>query len=106
MPINFELTFTQPFLAQLDTGQPKGSKDMAKFITDNYVRTLLTGLPGGGTVPPVLPAPALGSPPPPFPIPSVPINNFSNRKRAMQRILQTYFHLNIVLIFREINRLA
>lgn len=100
MPINFELTFTQPFLAQLDTGQPKGSKDMAKFITDNYVRTLLTGIPGGGSVPPVLPAPALGSPPPPFPIPSVPINAFSNRKRAMQRILQTYFEAREILIMK------
>jgi len=102
MPINFELTFTQPFLAQLDTGQPKGSKDMAKFITDNYVRTLLTGLPGGGTVPAVLPAPGLSTPagPPPFPIPSIPINNYSSRKRVMQRILQTYFEAREVLIMQ------
>jgi len=81
MPTNFEITFTQPFLTQLDTGQAKGSKDMAKFVTNAYVRTLLTGLPGGGTVPAVLPAPGLSTPagPPPFPIPSIPINNYKNR---------------------------
>ena len=100
MPINFELTFTQPFLAQLDTGQPRGSKDMARFITQNYTRTLLAGLPGGGTVPPVLPAPALGTPPPPFPIPSIPINNYNTRARVMQRILQTYFEAREVLIMQ------
>jgi len=100
MPINFELTFTQPFLTQLDTGQPRGSADMARFITQNYVRTLRTGLPGGGTVPPTLPAPGLGSPPPPFPIPSVPVNNILTRQRAMQRILQTYFEAREVLIMQ------
>lgn len=102
MPINFELTFTQPLLAQLDTGQPRGSKDMARFITNNYVRTVLTGIPGGGSVPPVLPAPGLSTPagPPPFPIPSVPINNYNTRARAMQRILQTYFEAREVLIMQ------
>ncbi len=100
MPINFELTFTQPFLSQLDTGQPKGSADMARFITQNYVRTLRTGLPGGGTLPPALPAPALGTPPPPFPIPSVPVNNISVRQRAMQRILQTYFEAREILMMQ------
>lgn len=102
MPINFELTFTQPLLTQLDTGQAKGSKDMAKFITDNYVRTMLTGLPAGGGIVPVLPAPGLSTPagPPPFPIPMVPINNFVSRQRAMQRILQTYFEAREVLIMQ------
>lgn len=100
MPINFELTFTQPFLTQLDTGQARGSKDMARFVTNSYIRTMLTGLPGGGSVPPVLPAPGLGSPPPPFPIPSVPINNYSSRQRAMQRILQTYFEAREILIMQ------
>lgn len=100
MPINFELTFTQLLLTQLDTGQAGGSKDVARFITDGYVRTMLTGLPGGGSVPPTLPAPGLGSPPPPFPLPSIPINNYTARQRAMQRILQTYFEAREVLIMQ------
>lgn len=92
MPIVFEATFTQPLLIQLDTGRIPDGKRFAKAITDSYVRTLLTGLPGGGTVPPVLPAPGLNPiAPPPFPIPSIPINNFVGRKRAMERILSIYF---------------
>lgn len=93
MPIVFEATFTQPLLLQLDAGRIPNGKKFAKAITDSYVRTLLTGIPGGGTVPPILPAPALSTPagPPPFPIPSVPINNFVGRKRAMERILSIYF---------------
>lgn len=101
MPTNFELTFTQPLLTQLDLGRIGGSTGYARAITNAYVRTLLTGLPGGGTVPPVLPAPALGTPPPPFPIPSVPINNFNRRKRMMERILKKYFEVREYLPVRS-----
>lgn len=101
MPTNFELTFTQPLLAQLDLGRIGGAQGYARAITNAYVRTLLTGLPAG-SVPIVLPAPGLNAiAPPPFPIPAIPINNFDRRKRVMERILKTYFQAREFLPVRS-----
>lgn len=90
MPYNFELTFTQPLLTQLDSGTLNGAKDWANAITKAYVNTIKAGLPMG--VPPILPAPGLNpTAPPPF---AIGVSGFSTadaRSRRMYKVLHAYF---------------
>ena len=91
MPYNFELTFTQPLLAQLDNGSLKGAKDWANAITKAYITTIKSGLPIG--VPPVLPAPGLNpTAPPPFMIGASSFSTADARSRRMYRVLYAYFY--------------
>mgnify|MGYP003659233666 CR=1 FL=1 len=63
MPINFELTFTQPLLLDLQNAKFADVQDYANAITKYYVNTIETGMPIG--IPPTLPSPAaLGAPVP------------------------------------------
>ncbi len=101
MPINYQLTFNTPLLNLLDKGFVGGPDKLSSAFTDYYVKTLLTGLPGGSpsTLPPTLPAPGLNpTAPPPYPIIAVPINNYEVRKRRMQKILKVYFQAREIFI--------
>ena len=90
MPYNFEATFVQPLLTQLDNGVIKGADDWANAITNAYVTTIKAGLPQG--VPPTLPAPGLNpSAPPPYPIGASPFNTADSRKQIMYNIVHAYF---------------
>ena len=63
MPINFELTFTQPLLLDLQNAKFADVQDYANAITKYYVNTIETGMPIG--IPPTMPSPAaLGAPVP------------------------------------------
>jgi hypothetical protein len=57
MAYNFEGTFVQPLLTQLDNGLIKGADDWADAITKAYINTVKAGLPQGA--PSTLPAPHL-----------------------------------------------
>jgi len=90
MPYNFELTFTQPILTQLDNGTIKGSKDWANAITKAYINTIKMGLPQA--VPPVLPAPGLNPvAPPPFAIGVSPYTTANIRSKQMYNVVYAYF---------------
>lgn len=89
MPYNFETTFTQPLLAQLDAGTIKGAEDWATAITDCYAKTVALGLPQG--VPPTLPAPGLNPiTPPPYPIGAVGITN-NPKEEVFKQTIKAYF---------------
>jgi len=87
MPINFELTFTQPILAELDAGRIKSASDWAKVITKYYTATIKTGLPNGVAV--TLPAPALQGAP--YPINPIFYNTIDTKSRLMENIIKAYF---------------
>ena len=91
MPYNFEATFTQPLLAELDAGKIKDARTWADAITRHYLNTIKLGMPSG--VSPVLPAPGLnpGGPPPPFTIGAAPYNTADARKHAMYSVVHAYF---------------
>lgn len=82
-------------MLQTDMNDPD---KLAKAFTNQYVKALQQGIPGGlpSPLPPTLPAPGLTPPggvPPPYPIAptAVPINNFETRKRRMEQILRAHF---------------
>jgi len=91
MPYNFEATFTQPLLAQLDAGGISDARSWANAITTNYLNTIKLGMPSG--VAPVLPAPGLnpGGPPPPFTIGVVPFTTAEARRQPMYNVIHAYF---------------
>ena len=89
MPYNFEATFTQPLLAQLDAGTITGAEDWATAITDCYAKTVAMGLPQG--VPPSLPAPGLNpTAPPPYPIGASGITN-NPKEEVFKQTVKAYF---------------
>jgi hypothetical protein len=63
MPINFELTFTQPLLLDLMNAKFADVQDYANAITKYYVNTIETGMPIG--IPPTMPSPAASGAPAP-----------------------------------------
>lgn len=87
MPINFESTFTQPILAELDAGKIKSASDWAKVVTKYYVATIKTGLPSGVAV--TLPAPSLSGAP--YPIGNTFYNTIDAKSRVMENIIKAYF---------------
>ena len=91
MAYNFEGTFVQPLLAQLDNGLIKGADDWADAITKAYINTVKTGLPQGA--PSTLPAPGLNptGPPPPFAIGAAPFNTADTRSQPMYNVIRAYF---------------
>ena len=89
MPYNFETTFTQPLLAQLDAGTIAGAEAWATAITDCYAKTVAMGLPQG--VPPTLPAPGLNpTTPPPYPIGASGITN-NPKEEVFKQTIKAYF---------------
>lgn len=90
MPYNFEATFSQPILAKLDGGLIKGSKDWANTITKAYITTIKAGIPQG--VPPILPAPGLGTPPPPYPIGTTGYSTADLHSKKFYNIVYAYFY--------------
>ncbi len=87
MPINFETTFVQPVLAELDAGKITNASDWARVITKYYVATIKTGAPQG--VPFTLPAPAfLGAP---YPMGNIFYNTIDAKSRLMENIIKAYF---------------
>jgi len=87
MPINFEATFTQPLLAEIDAGKIRSATDWAKVVTKYYVATIKTGLPNG--IPPTLPSPTqLGAP---YAMGNVYYNTIDSRSRLMENIIKAYF---------------
>lgn len=100
--LNFNLTFYQPWMAYLDAGNCGGPDSMSKTLTSLYVKTALTGIPGGGTLPPTLPAPGLNPlAPPPYPLPYIPINAYDSRQRRMEKVLKVYFQIKESLILNS-----
>lgn len=96
MPINYKTSFTKPLQLTIERKGVGGPDALAREFTNQYVRALLQGLPGGTPTkfPLTLPAPGLNpTAPPPYPIAAtaVPINNFEARKRRMQNVLKVYF---------------
>lgn len=90
MPYNFEATFTQPILAELDAGRIGNAQSWANAITRYYINTIKLGIPVG--VPPVLPAPGLNpTTPPPFAIGASSFTTADSRKSAMYNIIYAYF---------------
>ena len=87
MPINFESTFTQPILAELDAGNIKSASDWARVVTRYYVATIKTGLPNG--IPATLPAPSLSGAP--YPIGNIFYNTVDAKSRVMENIIKAYF---------------
>ena len=91
MAYNFELTFTQPILAQFDSGNIGGAEDWAKLITKSYINTIKMGLPLG--VVPVLPAPGLNPlAPPPFAIGVSSFTTADTRSKQMYNVIYAYYH--------------
>ena len=91
MAYNFELTFTQPILTQLDNGTIGGAEDWAKAITKSYINTIKMGMPLG--VVPVLPAPGLNPlAPPPFAIGVSPFTTADTRNKQMYNVIYAYYH--------------
>jgi hypothetical protein len=87
MPINFEATFTQPLLAEIDAGRIRSASDWARLVTKYYVATIKTGLPNG--IPPTLPSPAqLGAP---YAMGNTFYNTIDSRSRLMENIIKAYF---------------
>ncbi len=90
MAYNFESTFTQPLIADFDSGKIGNAKAMAEAITNKYINTIKMGMPIG--VPPVLPAPGLNpTTPPPFTIGASGFSTAASRKSAMYSVLHAYF---------------
>ncbi len=87
MPINFQTSFIQPVLAELDAGKVRNATDWAKLITRYYVATIKTGAPQG--IPFTLPAPALlGAA---YPIGNTFYNTIDAKSRFMENIIKAYF---------------
>jgi hypothetical protein len=97
MPINFESTFTQPILAELDAGRVKNASDWARLITRSYVRTIKTGAPTG--IPLTLPAPALAGSP--YPIGNTFFNTIAAKSRLMENIIKAYFLTEEIAVQRS-----
>lgn len=90
MPYNFEATFVQPLLLQLDNGIIKGADSWADAITKGYVNTIKAGLPQG--TPPTLPAPGLNpTAPPPYPIGTSGFLTADTRSKTFYTIIRAYF---------------
>jgi hypothetical protein len=90
MPYNFEATFVQPLLLQLDNGVIKGADSWADAITKAYITTIKAGLPQG--TPPVLPAPGLNpTTPPPYPLGVSGFTTADSRSQAFYTIIRAYF---------------
>ena len=90
MPYNFELSFVQPLLADLDNGIISGADSWANAVTKYYIATIRQGLPQG--VPPVLPAPGLNpATPPPFAIGASPFLTANTRRSQFYNTIHTYF---------------
>jgi uncharacterized coiled-coil DUF342 family protein len=97
MPINFEATFVQPVLAELDAGRIKNASDWARVITRYYVNTIKTGAPTG--IPFTLPSPAaLGAP---YPIGNTFYNTIDAKSRLMENIIKAYFLTEEIKIQRS-----
>jgi hypothetical protein len=91
MAYNFELTFTQPILTQLDNGTIGGAEDWANAVTKAYVNTIKMGLPLG--VVPVLPAPGLNPlAPPPFAIGVSSYTTANVRSKQMYNVIYAYYY--------------
>ena len=99
MPINFELTFTQPLLLDLQNAKFADVQDYANAITKYYVNTIETGMPIG--IPPTLPSPAaLGAP---VPVGTGPADAFKApyseaKKTIFNETVFTYFNLKDLVI--------
>jgi len=90
MPYNFEATFVQPLLLQLDNGVIKGADSWADAITKAYITTIKAGLPQGA--PPTLPAPGLNpTAPPPYPLGVSGFITADSRSRAFYTLVRAYF---------------
>lgn len=90
MAYNFEATFVQPILTQLDNGLIGGADDWADAITKAYINTIKTGNPQN--TPPTLPAPGLNpTSPPPFPIGAAPFTTADTRSQQMYNVIRAYF---------------
>ena len=87
MPINFEGTFTQPLLVEIDAGRIRSASDWAKAVTKYYVATIKTGLPNG--IPPTLPSPTQQGAP--FAMGSTFYNTIDSRSKLMENIIKAYF---------------
>lgn len=100
MPYNFEATFTQPLLAELDAGKIGSAQSWADAISRHYINTIKLGAPVG--VPPILPAPGLNpTSPPPFAIGVVPFTTADSRKSAMHSVIYAYFRAKELKLQRE-----
>ncbi len=97
MPIFTKIAFNEPLMLTMLRTDMNDPDKLAKAFTNQYVKAVLQGLPGGlpTPFPATLPAPGLSTPsgPPPYPIApnAVPINNFESRKRRMEQILRLHF---------------
>jgi hypothetical protein len=90
MAYNFEATFVQPLLNDLDNGLIAGADDWANAITKYYLNTIKQGMPQG--VPVTLPAPGLNpTAPPPFPIGASPFLTANSRRRLFYDTVHAYF---------------
>jgi len=87
MPINFEATFTQPLLAEIDAGRIRSASDWARVVTKYYVATIKTGLPNG--IPPTLPSPTQQGAP--YAMGNTFYNTIDSRSRLMENIIKAYF---------------
>lgn len=87
MPYNFETTFTQPLLNELDNGLVGGAEDWAKLITKTYVKTIKSGLPQNVT--PIIPAPGLSGAP--FTIGASGFTTTQSREQTFYTIVRAYY---------------
>ncbi len=99
MPINFELTFTQPLLKDLADGKIKDSGEFCQGITDYYVKTIETGMPVG--IPPTLPSPAASGAP--APVGTGPGDSYKKpfntpSKEKYNKAIFAYFHGKEILL--------
>ena len=99
MPINFELTFTQPLLLDLQNAKFADVQDYTNAITKYYVNTIETGMPIG--IPPTMPSPAASGAP--TPVGTGPTDAFKApyseaKKTIFNETIFTYFNLKDLVI--------
>lgn len=100
--MRYDKVFYESWMAFLDGGNCGGAESYAKTFASLYTKTALLGRPGGGTLPPALPAPGLNAlAPPPYTIPYIPINNFQSRQNRMEKVLKVYFQVRETLVLNS-----
>lgn len=102
MPINFELTFTQPLLKDLSNAKFQNVQEYAEGIAKYYVQTVSQGAPLA--IPPTLPAPSLSGAPGPVgtgPADAYGKPNIDASKLKFETTIDTFYTLREVLLSKE-----